>query len=142
MKYDKQSTKHSASTVVFSSPDTSKSSVSSARLCGYNKKSFETTMKDFWKQVAGFSCKWCEGWDESFAFDRPFSKDERAVTFVMSIKTETEGEIESGRLYMLHNTRDNGLSAVGFIDRNDGYVQEYTAEEITNALKTVFDEYN
>ncbi len=119
-----------------------KPTLSSAHLSGYNKRSFEKTMKHFWKSIAGFSCEWCEGWDEGFVPDCPLSEKEKAVTFIMSIKTETEGEIEKGRLYMVYDIAVNTLSAVGFVDQNDGYKQIFTAQEIESALKTVFDEHN
>ena len=119
-----------------------KNSLSTAKLCGYNGRAFEETMKAFWKDVAGFSCEWCEGWDEGFVPDCPLSEKEKAVTFIMSIKTETEGEIEKGRLYMVYDIAANTLSAVGFVDQNDGYKQIFTAQEIESALKTVFDEHN
>ena len=118
-----------------------KNSLSSAKLCGYNGRSFEETMRNFWKNVAGFSCEWCEGWDKNPKPDYTFSKDEKAVTFVTHVKTDTE-ELETGRLYMVYNTAQNRLTAVGFTDQNDGYTQEYTEREIQNALKTVFDEHN
>lgn len=95
-------------------------------------------MKAFWKDVAGFSCEWCGGWDKNPKPDYTFSKDEKAVTFVTHIKTDTE-EIEVGRLYMIYDTAQNKLTAVGFTDQNDGYTQDYTEQEIQNALKTVFD---
>ena len=77
-----------------------KQNFSSALLSGYDGRSFEKTMKHFWKSVEGFSCEWREGWDESPVFDYAFSEDERAVTFVTSIKTETE----EATTYALYNT--------------------------------------
>ncbi len=118
-----------------------KASVSTAKLDGYNGKSFEKTMEIYWKRVADFSCNWQEGWSGNYAPDVTLTDDEQAVTFETSIKTDAE-EIEKGLLYMIYNTKTNTLSAVGFVDQNDGYVQKYTAEEINRELKTVFDECN
>ena len=134
-------TKIGATSRLFSLFRIGKGSVSSAKLDGYNGKSFEKTMRLFWKQVAGFSSEWRDGWDESFMPGAMPFKDGKAVTFVMSI-TAAEGEIERGCLYMLLDTRHNRLTAVGFIDQNDGYTQEYTAEQIQNALRVAFDDYN
>ena len=119
-----------------------KPNFSSALLSGYDGRSFEKTMKHFWKSVEGFSCEWREGWDEGFAPDRSLSEKEKAVTFIMSIKTEADCEVEKGRLYMVYDMATNTVSAVGFVDQNDGYKQNFTAPEIEAALKTVFDEHN
>ena len=142
MKKYNQSTEQSIANESGLRPDISDDTVSSACLCGYRRKSFEITMKDFWKHVAGFSCGWKEEWDEDFSPDIPLTEDEKEVTFLMTIRTEAGEEIERGRLYMVYNAAANTLAPVGFIDRNDGYVQEFTAEKIETALKTVFDEYN
>ena len=142
MNSNKKSTKHNIVDRLFSFLGIYKNSVSSAKLNGYNGKSFEGTIKKFWKGVEGFSFGWHEGWSEGFTSDVVLSERERAVTFKMKIQIDCDTENELGLLYMVHNTKTNTLCAVGFVDHNDGYLQEYTAKEITNALNTLFDEYN
>ncbi len=142
MKNYKKKSKHNIAEAFLSLLGVYKASVSTAKLDGYNGRSFEKTMESYWKCVADFSCNWQEGWSGNYASDVLLSADEKAVTFIMNIKTDTDGELEKGWLYMVHNTKTNRLSAVGFVDKNDGYVQKYTAEEINRELKIVFNEYN
>lgn len=128
--------------------------ISSAYLLDYNESSFEETMNRFVKDMIesneenvdiDFSCGWKEGWTGKDAPNAgTLMKNEKPMTYIMSIKLTCDEEIETNRLiyYMIHNKKTNTLLVQGGSFDEDGDVYPMSMKEARDDLKDIFDEYN
>ncbi|MBQ3055729.1 MAG: hypothetical protein IJC88_06455 [Oscillospiraceae bacterium] len=123
---------------------------SSAKLVGYDSRSFEKTMKVYFKdmmneEVKSFSYEWKQGWPGEYAPDSDFlSSHEKPVTFVTSVQLAYAGGTETNRMvyYLIHDKKHNTLSVQGGFFDEDGEQYPFSLSEARSELEAIFDEYN
>ncbi len=128
----------------------SKADISSAKLLGYDNITFNEAMDKMVKdmmndEVSSLSKEWKNGWAGEYAPDETvLNSNEKAMTYVLSIKLDYEGKTETNRMifYFIHDLTDNTLSVQGGLLSEDGDEYPMSLSEAREGLEEMFDEYN